>query len=116
MQCMATSCPCSRYCHQLLFFSPKNLLPDSEDHAAINLSCPQPVKHVIDRLERQSFDGRLDLAFGSEHERFLQVQACSHNRSADGVAVQNHVEDRNRKLARRQTIQHTCSAATQHAN
>jgi hypothetical protein len=84
------------------------LLPDSEDHAAIDLSRPEPVKDVIDGLERQRLYGRFYFAFGGEHQRFLQVQARAHNRSADGVAVQDHIENRNRNCLRRSSSTSLC--------
>ena len=49
--------------------------------------------------------GRFDLAFGGECQGFLHVQARAYNRAPYGVTVQDQIEDGNRKVSWRQTIQ-----------
>ena len=92
------------------------MLSDGEDHSTVDLARPQPVENVIYRLQRHRLDGRLYLALGGKRQRFLQVLARAHNRPPDGVAVQDHIENGNRKVARRQSIQHAGAAAAQHAD
>src|SRR5664279_2516451 len=66
----------------------------------------EPVENLVDRRQRLQLDIRLDLARGSEGERFGHVLARSNERTAYSYAVRYHIEERNREFAWWQPDQH----------
>ena len=89
---------------------------DIENYAAIYFAGPEAIEDIVDRLQRLVLDGCLYLALGGKGERFFKVQTGSDDRAAKRVAVEDHVEDGDGELARRQTVEDAGAAATQHAD
>ena len=78
---------------------------DIENYAAIYFAGPEAIEDIVDPLQRLVLDGCLYLALGGKGERFFEVQTGSDDRAAERVAVEDHVEDGDGELARRQTVE-----------
>src|SRR5579859_417796 len=92
----------------------QGFLFQAEDDAAVYLAFFEPAEDIVDGFKRQGIDGGFHLAFGRKGERFFEVESRADDGTANGVAVQNQLENRNGKLAGRQAIQHASSAPAQH--
>src|ERR1035438_4608834 len=76
----------------------------------------EPIEDLVDRRQSLQLDIRLDLARGSEGERFGHVLACADERTADGYAVRHYIEERNREFAWRQPDQHASPELPGHSH
>src|SRR4029450_13496436 len=84
------------------------------DDAAVDLAIFHAREDVVDAVQLVPGEvGRYGSAAG-EGQRLFQILARSDDRAADGDALENHVEDRQRHLARRQTNQRHRAARPQH--
>src|SRR6202140_5700667 len=74
------------------------------------------LENGVNRRQRLQLDIGLDLAIGSEGERFGHILARADERTADGYAVRHHIEQRNREFAWRQPDQDASATLAGHAN
>jgi hypothetical protein len=91
-------------------------LPDAEHNAPIYLAPFEPAEDVINTFQWQCLNRRLYFALCGKRKRFFKVQASANDGAPYRVAVQNYVENRNRKLPGRKTIEHASPTATKHAD
>ncbi len=83
--------------------------------AAFDIALPHIVEDGVDVFQLAGLDGGLDLAVGCKIERFLQIKPRPHDGAAHRYAIEHHVEDGKREIARRQAIQRNSTAARNHA-
>jgi len=76
-----------------------------ERDAPVHLAGAQFVQHGVHLVERPGRHVRLHLALDREGDRFGQVAPRADDRPAHGHALEYHVEDRRREIARRQADQ-----------
>src|ERR1700686_4361023 len=74
------------------------------------------LENGVNRRQRLQLDIGLDLAIGSEGERFGHILARADERTADGYTVRYHIEERNREFAWRQPDQNASATLPGHAN
>src|SRR5215831_18800159 len=65
---------------------------DIEDDPSVNLALLEAIENMVDRPQRLLLDRCLDLPFGGELQRFLEVLPSAHNRAAQGLTVQHEIE------------------------
>src|ERR1700676_4202993 len=74
------------------------------------------LENGVNRRQRLQLDIGLDLAIGSEGERFGHILARADERAADGYAVRHHIEERNWEFTRRQPDQDASAKLPGHAH
>ena len=70
-----------------------HLLLVVDHNASLDVAVMHACEDVVDVFEFFRRDGRLDLALASEVQRFLQIQSCSDDRTANGNAPDHGAED-----------------------
>src|SRR3546814_1180506 len=78
---------------------------DVEDDPALDVAMVHAGEDVVDVLQLVCMDRGLDLAVAGERQCLEQIEPRADDRAAHGNAVQHGVEDRQREVARRQTIE-----------
>src|SRR4030095_11175444 len=65
-----------------------------DDDSSLNLAAMHARENVVNVVERLRGDGRLDFAFAGEVQSFLQIEAGSDDRTANGDSVEDGSENR----------------------
>jgi len=81
-----------------------------------NFTVFESIDNSVDRRQGLPLDIGFNLAFNCECECFGHIQASADERAPDGYAVRHHVEEWDRKLARRQPDQYAGAELAGHAN
>src|SRR6476661_8141531 len=86
-----------------------------QNHAPVDRAGMHAREHVVDVLKSLGGDSSTHLTSTGEFKRLLQVETGANDRAPHRNAVQHHVEDRQRKAARRQSIERDGAAPSYHA-
>jgi RHS repeat-associated protein len=90
--------------------------PELKNYARRHITAFQSVEDLVNRRKRLQFDISFDLALGGKRQCFGHILARADKRPANGNTVRHDIEERHRKLSRRQPDQHTGSALARHGN
>src|SRR3546814_6772135 len=82
-----------------------------EDDPALDVAMVHAGEDVVDVLQLVCMDRGLDLAVAGERQCLEQIEPRADDRASHGNADQHGVEDRQREVARRQTLERDRAAA-----